>query len=278
MLKPPEKNAAKTGGAAFNLIYSRHDAAANLTALRAGEAHVWLSFLPDGANVEKTVWNILSDEEQARAEKIHPADRRVEFVLAHALLRTVLSRYYPVAPSAWQFECDPQGKPFISAPIASPPLQFNLTHTRGLAACAVTLAVAVGVDAECIQPHPDLLVVAREFLASSVVRELENLSGEPQVVRFYEHWTRHEACIKACGGLESKADDDERLSGWRFLQQRVSPHHLLTAAVCSGQENSIVFKLRTADLQCLPPFNYGDGSTPAPAERSRFWPEARIKQ
>ena len=226
---------------------SHQDILVNLAALRAGEAHVWLSFHETAPVAEKFFLKLLPDAERERAEKISPAGVRGEFVLAHALVRAVLSQYHPIAPGAWQFERGPHGKPFISAPGDAPPLQFNLTHTRGLAACVVALDAAAGVDAEYLEPHADLPAVAREFLAPAAAWELENLSGEKQTLRFYEHWTRQEACNKASGvGLASPPRAGGNADGWRFLQQQVSPRHILAAAVCGGQG---IFRLRTVGWQ-----------------------------
>src|ERR1039457_6256925 len=117
-----------------------------------GEAHVWLSFLQADQVTERGFWNTLSAEERQRAEKIHASTDRAGFVLAHALVRAVLSQYHSTAPGAWQFGHGVQGKPFISAPAGAPPLQFNLSHTNGLVACAVTWNAAAGVDVEHIEP------------------------------------------------------------------------------------------------------------------------------
>jgi 4'-phosphopantetheinyl transferase len=218
----------------------------NLAALRAGKAHVWLSFVQNIPSEDKRVWQMLSDEERMRAGKLRVTADRAGFVLAHALVRAVLSQYHPVDPGAWEFGRSPQGKPFISAPVAAPPLQFNLSHTRGLAACVVALELAVGVDVEYIEPHADLPAVAREFFASAGVQELEKLSDEEQGVRFYEHWTRREACGKASGlGLSLLSQVDENPKAWQCWQQRVSPDHILAAAVGGGQGSATVFTLQT---------------------------------
>ena len=232
-------------------ICAGNEIAANLAALRAGEAHLWMSFTePDPGAAGKSLWHMLSDEERERAGKISLADNRMEFVLAHALVRAGLSQYHPVAPGAWQFGRGPHGKPFISAPAAAPPLQFNLTHTRGLAACVITLDAAAGVDAELMEPHADLLGVARQFFGAEAVRELESLSGEQPVVRFYAHWTRQEACRKGSGiGLSAQPRVNETLADWQFIQRRVSPRHILAAVICRGQGMPTVFRLRTVGWQ-----------------------------
>ena len=222
--------------------------AANLAALRRGETHIWGSFTEDAPDAEKLLLDKLSETERVRAAAISLSGQRFEFVLAHALVRVVLSQYHATAPAAWQFGRGPQGKPFISAPSDVPPLQFNSTHTRGLAACAVTLAAAVGVDAEHLEPEADLPGVARQFLPAAA-RELEHLSGEQQTRRFYEYWTLHEARSKALGaGLAPQPLAAENAGGWQLFQRWVSPKHIL-AAVCRGQKTPAGFKVRIVQWQ-----------------------------
>ena len=224
------------------------NASCQLACLRAGETHVWLSFIDnDPAPDENFFLARLSETERARAKKIVPPDGRLHFIFAHTLLRAVLSQYHLVEPDAWQFGRGAQGKPFIRAPAEAPPLQFNLTHTRGLAACVIALNAAAGVDAEYLEPHADLLDMARQFLPAPAARELENLAGEQRTLRFYEHWTRQEACSKACGaGLAALPEAMEPDPGWQFVQQCVSADHILAAVVRGRPGKSVVFKLRTA--------------------------------
>ena len=56
---------------------------------------------------------ILDKTEQARAERFRFAEDREIYVAAHALMRTLLSRFCPLPPSAWRFIAAPTGKPEI---------------------------------------------------------------------------------------------------------------------------------------------------------------------
>ena len=110
----------------------------------------------------------------------------------------------------------------------------------------VTGNAPAGVDVERLEPHADLLEVARNFFAPAVVQELEKHSAEQRVPRFYEHWTRLDAGAKAGGGgLTAPALVNENAAGWRVFQQRVSPDHLLAAAVRGGPGCLTRFILRT---------------------------------
>ena len=66
--------------------------------------------------------------------------------MAHALARLTLSRYAPVPPEAWSFSLGEHGRPEIEGPSDAGRLRFNLSHTRGMVACAVVRELDIGVD------------------------------------------------------------------------------------------------------------------------------------
>src|SRR2546421_10271518 len=90
--------------------------------------------------------DLLDQEERARAARFHFEQDRSMYIGAHALLRRALSRHAAVHPSAWRFEPEQHGRPRIVAPSTS--LYFSLSHTRGLAACAIGVDLELGLDVE----------------------------------------------------------------------------------------------------------------------------------
>ncbi|HEY2150150.1 MAG TPA: hypothetical protein VGH34_05035, partial [Vicinamibacterales bacterium] len=82
---------------------------------------------------------LLSDEERSRCQRFHFEHDRLEFTLAHAMLRTMLSAFDDVAPQDWRFESDSDGKPAVAPGVTSSPPSFNLSHSHGLVACAVAI-------------------------------------------------------------------------------------------------------------------------------------------
>jgi 4'-phosphopantetheinyl transferase len=141
--------------------------------------------------------DVLSTEERARADRfVFDRDRR-DFVWAHALLRRTLSGLAPIAPREWTFDITASGKPSVSA--AQGRLAFNLSHARGIVACAVTTAdVDLGVDVER-PPERHLMTVARRFFARVEADALEACAPDERPVRFVEIWTLKESFIKATG-------------------------------------------------------------------------------
>ena len=154
-----------------------------------------------GADALDAAAAVLSDEERARAARFaYDRDRR-DFIAAHALLRHVLTSYAPgVAPEAWRFTSDDRGKPALVSSGSQPrPFAVNLSHTRGLVACAVAPAgVDVGVDVESVRDAA-ILDVADRFFSEAEAAALRRCPAPERPLRFIETWTLKEAVVKAAG-------------------------------------------------------------------------------
>lgn len=143
--------------------------------------------------------SLLTAEERERAERFLQRADRERLILGRVLARTMLSHYADVPPQRWQIVIDERGRPELGArPPGTPDLRFNLSHTDGLVACAVTVAREVGVDVE----HIDRLLthdIAERFFSPQEVADLRALSPGQQGVVFFDYWTLKEAYIKARG-------------------------------------------------------------------------------
>jgi len=190
------------------------------------------------------------DEHARMARFVFEKDRRA-FLLTRALVRTTLSRYAPVAPDAWRFIANVHGRPeILDRPDGVPDLRFNISHTDGLIACAVTIGREVGVDVEHIGRHLTHDIAGRHF-APSEVTDLRRLPDDEQRTVFYDYWTLKESYIKARGfglalplgdfafklnppapptiSFEPALDDDP--ATWQFEQEWPTPAHRLALAV-----------------------------------------------
>ena len=190
------------------------------------------------------------DERQRMTRFVFDRDRRA-FVITRAHVRTMLSKYAAVAPADWRFIENAHGRPEIfDRPEGAPDLRFNISHTDGLIACAVTIGREVGVDVEHIgrQLTHD---IAGRFFAPHEVDDLRRLPLEDQRRVFFDYWTLKEAYIKARGfGLalpladfafklmppgppaitfEPSLGDDP--ATWQFMQDWPTPEHRLGLAV-----------------------------------------------
>jgi 4'-phosphopantetheinyl transferase len=139
---------------------------------------------------------LLSDDEKGRLTRLRFEPDRAMYLVAHGLLRLTLSRCSGVAPEAWQFRRGSHGRPEIAHPASR--LRFSLSHTRGLAACAVVLDREVGVDVEDLSRDP-ATGVAERFFSPLEADDVLNAPAGTRGIRFLEYWTLKEAYAKARG-------------------------------------------------------------------------------
>lgn len=140
--------------------------------------------------------SVLSEEEKQRMARFRFERDRLLYLSAHGLLRLTLSRYAGVEPREWDFRAGPQGRPEIGGPASR--MRFSLSHTRGLAACAIVLDHAIGVDVEDLSRNaPD--GVAERFFAPAEARDVRETAPASRSERFFTYWTLKEAYAKARG-------------------------------------------------------------------------------
>jgi 4'-phosphopantetheinyl transferase len=116
------------------------------------------------------------------------------------MVRSCLSHYCPeIAPAAWRFVENEHGRPDVAPSVGAPPIVFNLSHTEGLAACAVVLDAPVGVDVEWVDRRSATTEIADRFFAAAEVEQLHATPPAAQKSRFFDFWTLKESYIKARG-------------------------------------------------------------------------------
>jgi 4'-phosphopantetheinyl transferase len=171
--------------------------------LSAAELDVWLVPRPDLLSDPSLLARydaLLAPAERERAARIVHEETRHEHLVARALVRTTLSRYESaIAPEQWRFDVNAYGRPEIAPGQTGLDLRFNLSHARGLIACAVTLGRAVGIDVEWNRRSPSLLDSIEHFFSPSEVRDTLALPPPARLVRFFQCWTLKESYIKAHG-------------------------------------------------------------------------------
>ena len=138
----------------------------------------------------------LSADERARAARFARDIDRARFVASRTALRRVLGDYLGYAAELVSFRYGARGKPSLDLEPA--PLDFNLSHSRGVALVAVARARAVGVDVERHRAvDPDAL--AASCFSPAEQRALAAIAPRDRLAAFFRGWTRKEALIKAHG-------------------------------------------------------------------------------
>lgn len=169
--------------------------------LKPSEVHVWIAQTTDWALPDDRTFlaSVLSQSERDRTERFAFDKDRDVFVLSHAMLRHALSACAPRMPRTWQFSQSSYGKPELIRDPDDLPLQFNLTHTPGLAACAVALGCEVGIDVENVERNANEDDLAAHSFSPREQEYLRRLPVEKRRRAFFDIWTLKEAYIKARG-------------------------------------------------------------------------------
>jgi len=202
---------------------------------------------------------MLDADERLRADRYRfVADRNI-YTAAHALARFMLSEATGLPTGAWRYVAGEFGKPALAAEFSKCNLHFNISHTRGLVACAIARQ-EIGVDVERFDRTVDL-GIAPHYFAPEEVRILDSVSPDQQRKLFFRFWSLKEAFIKARGeGLRRPLNsfsfalepvgvafhpDRNDLPGhddpaeWRFWEWRPANGCVAALAVWSAQANSI---------------------------------------
>jgi 4'-phosphopantetheinyl transferase len=209
------------------------------------EIHVRYRSLELSVAERETLFALLDSEERQRAGRFRFEVSRDAFIASHGWLRAVLGRYLNADPRSIEFTFGNRGKPALQGT----PLQFNLSHSGAIAACAVARSEEVGIDIEKLRPMSDLERVARRFFHPEESRKLLALREEDRAPAFFRCWTRKEAYIKALGdGLFAPLDrfevtlapgepvafvhiDDRPAAEWSLLGLDVGPDYTGAVAI-----------------------------------------------
>ena len=207
--------------------------------------------------------SILSAEERSRHRRFRCTEAAHQYLVAHGMLRSVLSRYADIPPADWQFTYGEHGRPEIANP-AYVSLRFNLTHTAGLIACVIVRDRACGIDAEHCIARRHILGVARRMFSAQEYEALERAGDDARLEGFYTGWTLREAYVKARGigisfptrkldftvrgegdiSLSQAPDIDGSGDDWQFRLVRPTADHLMAVAVELGRDADVRFNLR----------------------------------
>lgn len=211
---------------------------------------------------------LLTEEERTRAERFHFERDKQVYIAAHASCRGLLTYCMGPAPQSWRFSVEEHGKPELICPPGDARLRVNISHTRGLAAVALTVNHDIGVDAEWLQRTAETQKLAERVFAA---RERETLAAVPEprkIDTFLSFWTLKEAYVKAIGkGLSQPLDafsfnldslrihfDDTLVDDpehWRFERYCPGPDHLMALAVRHPEPLRLVIDATPAPIDYL---------------------------
>ncbi len=213
-----------------NISSSDWRPAVTASSLKNDQVHVWRVFIDQVAPSLQTISSLLSEDEKTRSERFRSPRDRERYAISRALLRILLSHYLELAPTRLRFIYGAQGKPRLADEFDSASLQFNLSHSEGIAMYAIARDRNIGIDIEHVREAFDYREIARRFLAVEEP-DLQMMSADA----FFRRWTQSEALAKALGrGLDqfSIARDEE--PGYKIIELKPEPGFVAALAVEGG--------------------------------------------
>lgn len=138
---------------------------------------------------------LLNEEEQIRARRFHFDRHQRRFIVARAMMRTILARYLNTSPAELEFLFNKQGKPYLIHALQP---EFNLSHSKDTALLAVGCSKPLGIDLEFFSARPYEDIGAQLFSADEMTA-LRRLPSRLKALGFFHIWAQKEAFIKACG-------------------------------------------------------------------------------
>jgi len=164
------------------------------------EIHVWY-VKPEairGKMVLDACLDALSEQEQEQCQRFRFSGDSHHYLVSHAMVRYALSEYFDMRPREWVFSLSDRGRPEV-ANHGLPSIRFNLSHTKGLAACVVCLSSDCGVDVERIFGRHNPVGVAKRMFSTAEYEHMLQLHDQEQLEYFFTRWTLREAYVKARG-------------------------------------------------------------------------------
>lgn len=159
------------------------------------EVHVWRANLDCEAIHLRQFERTLSTDEKERADRFSfPRDRN-GFIVTRGILREILGKYVDRAPGELEFDYGPNGKPSLRRDVQ---LQFNVSHSQGVALLAFSLGRRLGVDVEFLREIAGE-EISEHYFSPQEVAELRSLPPPVRDEGFFLCWTRKEAYVKARG-------------------------------------------------------------------------------
>ena len=138
----------------------------------------------------------LSKNEKNKANEFQYLDDKLSFTKCRSILRSTLSKWLNCGPSEINIIHRENGKPYLEH---SKVIEFNITHTKGLAAIAFSIDSEIGIDVENLNREINLDQVAKKVFTKSEQSLIDSNNQKDKKKMFYRLWTSKESYLKATG-------------------------------------------------------------------------------
>ncbi|HUY34483.1 MAG TPA: 4'-phosphopantetheinyl transferase superfamily protein [Pirellulales bacterium] len=167
--------------------------------LETDEVHVWRVTLDRPEADARRCFDLLSTDELLRAERLYSEQDRFRFAAGRSALRSILGRLLDEDPRRLVFEYAENGKPGLANREVKDKLQFNVSHSHGLALIAAAWSRPVGVDVEQVREMADFGEIVERFFSRHERAAFAEIAPDLKADAFFRGWVRKEAVLKVIG-------------------------------------------------------------------------------
>lgn len=185
---------------------------------------------------------MLSEEELNVYHRYGVENKKVEYLVGRYLTKNICGYYLNKKPQDIIIKKDRHGKPYL----AETSIKFNISHSYGIVACAVTIGAEIGIDIEKI--GDDIIGIVKRFFAPNEVDYIFNsdLSSKIKNHEAYKLWTMKEAYMKAVGkGLSIQLDSFDLFDelDMFFYSTTIKLDYYLSVAMKSERNENIIVRI-----------------------------------
>jgi 4'-phosphopantetheinyl transferase len=208
------------------MIWER-PSAGRIPSLHPGQVHIWRISL-DAPSLPLGRYRAeLSPDEMLRLDRLKELSAQIQFSVTRGTLRRLLGLYTGRSPGRVVLGVTERGKPFLAYPNPLS-VQFNVSHTQGMALAAFTRHSSIGVDVESGARQVRTQAISERFFSADERQQLDALAEELRRQWFFTYWTCKEAYLKMRGfGLGTE------LAKWEIQPDVQSPKVTVTGLEAS---------------------------------------------
>jgi 4'-phosphopantetheinyl transferase len=163
------------------------------------EVHIWQTRPDLPRDRVERLREILSIDEQQRADRFNFDGDRRRHIIARGLLRLLIARLSNISPELVKIISNSHGKPHLLHDARQPRIEFNISHSGELIYVVIANGRAVGIDVEMVRKDFPVEMTARGAFSTVEFDELMALDPALRLDSFFTCWTRKEAWSKARG-------------------------------------------------------------------------------
>ena len=183
----------------------------------------WCSLEPLPARLD-AFERSLSTAERARAARFGTPQLRDRYVMGRGSLRAILAGELGADPAAVAIVRGIRGRPQLAG---TPALDFNVSHTDGVAIVGIVRRGRIGVDIERLERRINVEGIARKFMTANERAAIGGQDADAGRRHLLTLWTCKEAMSKATGDALTApfGSIDVGLDAERTLRSGPSPYH-----------------------------------------------------